>query len=243
MYPSNVKRILYFTAIFMVLPWLVFAQADSKKLATRVMNHLQSYYTEIFDITADNNGKVVVKGETNTLYDKLRIFDLISQVPGVKYIENDIEVNAPILPDEVIKDNIIQEMKLVSSILEPDRIKVNVDNGVVFLTGEVSYFREKIMAETVASWQQGVKGIMNDLNVLSAKKAVSDENLTAVISEVLKNSFPLDSKVTFKVDQGAVTLTGPVAGLWDKNQIEKEISKILGVKKVVNNLQVQKEIG
>jgi osmotically-inducible protein OsmY len=241
MYPSNVKRIANFIAIFMVIPWLVFAQTDSKKLAAKVRDHLQNYYSEVFDITADNNGKVIIKGETITLYDKLRIFELISQVPGVKFIEDDIEVNAPILPDEVIKNNVIQEMKLVSSILEPDRINVKVDNGVVFLTGDVSYFREKIMVETVASWQQGVKGIVNDLNILPSKVAVSDENLIAVIGEVLKNRFSAESKVTFMVNQGVVTLTGPVAGLWDKNQIEKEVSKVLGVKKVVNNLQVQQE--
>jgi osmotically-inducible protein OsmY len=129
-------------------------------------------------------------------------------------------------------------LKLVSSIDEPDRIKIKVDNGLVFLSGDVSYYREKQMAETVASWQQGVKGIVNEIKVLSPAKAVSDSNLKIVIDEIIKNRFALDTGINFTVNNGVVTLNGTANSMWDKTELAKEISHLLGVKSVVNNLNV-----
>jgi osmotically-inducible protein OsmY len=102
----------------------------------------------------------------------------------------------------------------------------------------VSYYREKQMAETVASWQQGVKGIVNEIKVLSPAKAVSDSNLKIVIDEIIKNRFALDTGINFTVNNGVVTLNGTANSMWDKTELAKEISHLLGVKSVVNNLNV-----
>ncbi len=197
------------------------------------------YYPDEIVATSDANGKVQLGGQVNTLYDKLRIFDIVSGVKGVRAIENRIDVNTPLVPDGIIEQNIREEMKYVHSILEPDRIKVHVDNGTVFLTGDVSYYREKLTAETIASWQKGAKGIINNLEVLPPKNAVSDQNLEALLGEIMKNRFPLDTDASFTVQNGAVTLNGKVVSFWDENQIVKEFSRVRGVTKVNNNLAVE----
>jgi osmotically-inducible protein OsmY len=166
----------------------------------------------------------------------LRIYDLISQVPGVREIEDDLNVNTTMLPDDVIKQNIVSELKLIKSIQEPDKIKVTVHDGEVILSGDVSYFREKEIAETVASWEQGVDAISNQIRVLPPKQAVSDANIKTVLQEIMKNRFPMNNKVSFTVNNGVVTLTGQAFSLWDKHQIDRQFSHVLGVKKVVNNL-------
>jgi osmotically-inducible protein OsmY len=238
------NSIFIFAFLLLLIPFLLFAQTSSEKLVKKVEDAVSNYYIQNFNISADNNGRIKIEGHVNSLYDKLRIFEIVSQVPGVKYIEDDIVVDNSTLPDDVIQQNIIGELKLVSSIDEPDRIKVKVDNGVVFLSGDVSYYREKEMAETVASWQQGVKGIVNEITVLPQNKAVSDNNLRTVIDEIIKNRFALDTGVSFTVNNGIVTLDGTANSMWDKDQLDKEISHLIGVKSVVNNLKIKgTEIG
>jgi osmotically-inducible protein OsmY len=234
----NSSKITIFAFVLLLVPFLLFAQMSSENLVKKVENSISNYYTQNFNISADNNGKVTIEGHVNSLYDKLRIYEIVSQVPGVKYIEDNIVVDTPALPDDVIQQNIAGELKLVSSIDEPDRIKIKVDNGLVFLSGDVSYYREKQMAETVASWQQGVKGIVNEIKVLSPAKAVSDSNLKIVIDEIIKNRFALDTGINFTVNNGVVTLNGTANSMWDKTELAKEISHLLGVKSVVNNLNV-----
>ncbi len=229
--------ILIMVSFLFSLASVALAANDQGSLKDRVLNKVDNYYEGFnFTITTPGNGRVTIKGNVNTLYDKLRIYDLISQVPGVEKIEDDLNVNTTELPDNIIKQNIESELKLIQSITEPDRIQVTVDNGEVILSGDVSYYREKVMAETVTSWQQGVTGIANEINVLSPQQAVSDANIKAVLQEILKNRFSLDNKVNLTVNTGVVTLTGSAFSLWDKNQIDKEFSHVLGVKKVVNNL-------
>ncbi len=131
----------------------IFADQDyTQVLADRVEAELANYYMDEFEIRAEADGHVWIEGEVNTLYDKYRVYEIVSKVPGVRIITNNLIVDTPTLPDKIVKDNIRDEMKYVSSIIEPERINIHVDNGVVILTGQVSYEREKAMARTVASW-------------------------------------------------------------------------------------------
>ena len=240
----QIRNIVLVFTIFLLSTQLVFSNDVAKGLAEKVRSKINnSYIADNFQITSTNNGRVEIKGEVKTLYDRLNIFDLVAKVPGVKEITDDLIVQSPILPDKVIEANIISEIKLVKSILEPDRIHVHVDKGDVILTGEVSFYREKLLAETVASWQAGVKSISNEIKVLSSNKAVSDDNLKVELGEILKNQFPLSNELTFEIKNGIVTLNGKAYSLWDKRHIAKEFSGVIGVKQVINNLKVQEVAG
>lgn len=221
-----------------LLSQVVMAKVDTKKLVNNVETAIGRYYTETFDIKAESNGKIILGGEVNSMYDRIRIFDIVSTVPGVMSIENRLIVDTPELPDDIIMDNIQTSLGINPAIQEPDRIKVAVSNGLVMLSGEVSNQREKTMAETVVSWQQGVKGIENDIEVLSHAQAVSDENLTIILNEIMKNQFHLYKKVTFTIADGVVTLKGTAPRLWDKNKIAEEFIRVMGAKKAVNNVTV-----
>ena len=105
--------------LFFFFAQTAFSSDAAKQLSDKVRTKINNYYY-------------------NTLYDKLNIFDIVSQIPGVKEITDNIVVNSSLLPDDVIEANIISEIKVAKSILEPDRIQVHVDNGEVILNGEVS---------------------------------------------------------------------------------------------------------
>ncbi|MBD3384742.1 BON domain-containing protein [candidate division KSB1 bacterium] len=218
---------------------VVFSAVNPENLSDKVRNRIAEHYgmDEEFVITANQEGKVTIEGTVGTLWDFYRMFELASKVNGVRSISNQLMIDTPMLPDELVKSNIINEMHYIRSILEPDRIKISVDNGIVFLDGKVSFYREKKMLQTMISWQEGVKGIVNDLEVLPAKKAVSDKNLKRIIQNLLEKEFPLEN-VNLTINDGVVTLEGETKTLWALHEIEEQVSDLLGVQNVKNNLSV-----
>lgn len=214
------------------------SQIDTGKLVTDVENKIENYYTENFKISADKNGIVSISGEVNTLFDKLKIGELVSEVKGVKEIHNNIQVQNVITADDIIKANIENETKLNDAILEPEKIKIEVNNGVVTLSGTVSYFREKLMMQTIASWQDGVSDLIDHISVMSSSAAKSDANLTEIIIDLLNKNFPLEKNIMFDINNGSVNLYGTVNDLYAKNHIQEDIQRIIGVKNVVNEMKI-----
>ena len=233
------RRLFSWVVFFGLLVFSGSVYCGQGNLADRVKEAIPNYYEDSYDVTVTNGNTVQINGNVNTLYDKYRIYDIIAKVPGVKSILNQLVVDCPPTPDKMIQDNINEEKHLVSSILEPDRIKVRVDNGIVFLNGEVSYNREKLMMQTLTSWQQGVTGIINNLKVLPSQTAKSDANIKIILNELMKNQFPIEKSAQFTVADGIVNLTGSVSTLWVKKKMQESFANVLGVKGVINNLTIE----
>lgn len=176
----------------------------------------------------------------DALYDTLDIYQIVSKINGVTKIKDLVYVNTPLVPDEMINVNIRRAIKDNSIILEPDKITVTVTEGLVIIRGAVSNYKEKFMATTVSSWQDGVKGVKNEINVLSSQEARSDENVKSILSEIMQNHFPLiDGKISLKVVNGNVTLEGEVHTLWGKEHLKEEFLQVSGVKSVVESFEVK----
>jgi len=191
------------------------------------------------EVSVTEDGKVILDGQTSTLYDKYRVFNIASRVPGVTEISNQLVVDTPPIPEAQIKQELRNAMQQNRALIEKDRINISVDDGVVTLSGKVSYFKEKEMVQTMASWQKGVKAIDNNIEVIRPEKAMSDANLKKVLGELLENQFPTDQgDVTFTVENGIVTLKGKVNNLWHKREIAEEFSEVIGVTQVHNFLKV-----
>lgn len=237
---SNIISILFIIFILGTSSSL-FASNNSEALAQRVSNAISNHYDEYFDVSANNNGVVRIEGQVNSLYDKYNIFDIVERVRGVKGIDDFITVHTSMLPDDIIKVNIENDLRLAKSILEPNRIKVQVTNGIVILNGTVSYYKEKLEAETIASWQKGATGVVNQIKVLPTKAAVSDKNLSIILKDIIRDRFPLDKKIHFAVNDGVVTLAGYSHNMWVMDHLQKDCLKIKGVKKVINDIKTAPE--
>lgn len=242
---KNNQNHIYYQWVFLLLILLVgisefnFAQINTKQIESKAKKIIASYYIEPFDVSCANDGSVTLKGETNTLFDKLRIGELISQIEGVTGINNKIEVHVETTPDNMIKNNIEDEFKLNNIILEPEKIIINVDNGVVNLSGTVSYFREKLMAQSIASWQDGVIDMTSSIKVLSPAAAKSDDNINQLVSDILQKHFPIENKVKYNVSNGVIDLFGSAKSLYAKDHIQEELQHILGVKAVINEIKLE----
>ena len=237
------KVTILFLALFLISVGKGFSQVNTNKLINNVQDKIGNYYTETFKISADENGIVTIDGEVGTLYDKLKIGELISQVPGVKEVNNKIMVQNNITANDIIKANIEDELQRNDAILEPEKIKVEVNNGLVTLSGSVGYFREKKMAETIASWQDGVSDIINNIVIMSPVTAKSDDNLKEIISDILNKNFSLEKNVKFEINNGVVDLFGTASDLYAKNHIAEDIQHIIGIKNVINEIKVENNSG
>ena len=224
--------------LFIGINFNLLAFNNSISLSQKVNNAISNDYYQNFYITANQKGIVKIEGQVNSLFDKYNIFDIVSKVHGVKGIEDFIYVNAPLLPNNIIRDGIEFNLYLDKSILEPNRIKVSVaGNGIVILRGTVSYRKEKLQAETVASWEKGATGIVNQIKVLPKKIALSSKNLRIVVHDVIRDNFPLDNKVRFIVKKGVVTLDGHSHDMWGLGQLPKDCYEIKGIKKVIDDIK------
>lgn len=213
----------------------------NNQLKNEVIDHIGRYYNEQFNVSV-NNGVVTINGQVNSLNDKYRIFDIVSHIHGVKEIKDMIDVNADSVPDQVIKQNTEETLHEATSIMEPDRIKVKVDNGVIMLSGTVSYYREKQAAQSIATWQKGAVSLVNNIKVLSPKAETSDANLQIVLNEIISKEFPLAKNINISVKDGIASISGEVPRLYDKYQIEKDFYPVIGVKGVVDNLTVNPQL-
>ena len=236
----SISKVIFLSSmLILITTGQSYPHVNSDKLINNVENKIANYYTETFEVSADNNGAVTIGGEVGTLFDKLKIGELISRVRGVKAVNNNIDVNTTMLPDDAIKANIEEDLQRNNVILEPEKINVDVKDRVVHLSGTVSYFREKLMAQSLASWEDGVVGMTSDIVVLSPVAARSDANLTEIIIDLLNKNYPLEKNVEFKINNGVVDLFGTVSDLYAKNHIAEDIQHIIGVKNVLNEIKVE----
>ena len=117
---------IFFAFLFILLfGGLTFELTSDENLAHRVEDAINNHYDRDFEVTVNNDHFVDITGQVNTFYDKLKIFQIASKIKGVRGITDDLTVNTPILPDKVIQANIVNELNMVSSILEPNRISVH----------------------------------------------------------------------------------------------------------------------
>jgi osmotically-inducible protein OsmY len=237
------SRLIRFFFAFMIVNLLIMQSVSgneaSSKLYASIQNELSRYYDQFFDVSVKDNGVVIIKGTVPSYWDKLNIFSIISKVRGVHEISDQLIVDTGVAADNTIKDNIEREYVENKAILEPEKIKVTVNNGHVILQGDVNYYRESLIALDISSWQDGVTSVDNRLKVLPAKKELSDKNLEEIVQDILHRFYPLEEKnISLKVSDGNVFLNGKVKGLWIYNAIGKDIKHIRGIKSIHNDIVV-----
>lgn len=125
-----------------------------------------------------------------------------------------------------------------------DNVSYDVDNGMVVLTGDVNTRDEKIKIQKEVAKIQGVQQIDNQIVVNDTKNSgKSDEEVGQEIFNTLKSGWFSKGydKVTFEVNNGRVMLIGRVEKMDDKNNIEKSLAKIEGIRDIDNQIVVAGE--
>jgi osmotically-inducible protein OsmY len=142
--------------------------------------------------------------------------------------------------DEQIQQDILAEMKWDARV-GPNEIGVIVKDGVVTLTGWVDSFTKKWAAEEAAQRVIGVKALADDIEVRLPSSAVrTDADIAAAASRALEWDVvvPIE-RIEITVSKGMVTLFGEVDWSFQKEDAERVVSRLTGVRAVINQLTVR----
>ena len=143
--------------------------------------------------------------------------------------------------DRELAQRILRELKWDSRI-EWASIKVEVNNSVATLTGVVSSYARKIVAQEAAHRVSGVLDVANDIEV---KPVDHFERTDTEIASAVRNALEWDALVPNELVQssvtdGWVTLEGDVDYWREREDAESAILRLAGVVGVINNLKIRK---
>ena len=145
--------------------------------------------------------------------------------------------------DAQIQADVLAELKWDARVL-PNEIGVAVKDGVVTLTGWVESYSKRWAAEDAAHRVRGVKALANDIEVrLSTADERTDADIAAAAVRALEwDAFVSVDNLDVTVSKGWVTLKGTVEWQYQKDDAERVVRRLTGVKGVSNLLTVKPRV-
>lgn len=152
-------------------------------------------------------------------------------------------VATEIRTDAQIQSDVLAELKWEPRV-QPNEIGVSVKEGVVSLTGWVDSYTKKWAAEEAAHRVRGVKAVANDLEVrLPFASERTDADIAKAAVRALEwDAFLSTDKIDVTVSRGWVTLKGDVEWQYQKQDAERVVRRLTGVKGVSNLITVTPKI-
>jgi len=140
--------------------------------------------------------------------------------------------------DQDIQADVLAELRWDQSV-QANEIGVAVKGGIVTLTGKVDTFLKKWRAEEAAHRVNGVVAVANDIEVRTIGER-TDTDIAAAAVEALKwnASIPAE-KIHVTVSNGWVTLKGDVEWQYQRQEAERSVRRLWGVKGVSNLIVVK----
>ncbi len=141
--------------------------------------------------------------------------------------------------DPNLHRNVLAALEFDPSI-DATHIGVGCAGGVVTLTGQVRNYAEKITAERVVKGVVGVQAVANDITVhLTAGTTRSDTEIAeAAVGALAWDAEIPENAIKITVANGWVTLHGAVEWWYQRNNSERAVRRLIGVKGVANQVQV-----
>jgi osmotically-inducible protein OsmY len=142
--------------------------------------------------------------------------------------------------DAQIQADVLAELRWDPRIA-PNEIGVTVKDGIVTLTGWVESYTKRWAAEEAAHRVRGVKAVANDIEVRLARDS---ERTDADIAAAVVRSLEWDALISVDdldvtVSKGWVTLEGTVEWQYQKDDAERVVRRLAGVKGVTNLITVK----
>ena len=142
---------------------------------------------------------------------------------------------AVIRTDDQIQLDVLDELKWDARV-QPNEIGVAVKDGIVTLLGWVDSYTKRWAAEEAAHRVRGVKAVANDLEVRlpSTEERTDTDVAHAAVRALEWDAFVPVGKVDVTVSKGWVTLKGEVEWNYQKQDAERAVRRLQGVKGVSN---------
>ena len=140
--------------------------------------------------------------------------------------------------DEQIQHDVLDELKWDAQV-QPNEIGVSVKDGIVTLFGFVDSYLKKWSAEEAAHRVAGVKAVVNEIEVKLATERTDEDIAEAVVRALEWDAFLPPGKVKATVSKGWVTLEGSVEWQYQREEAERVVRRISGVKGITNLITVR----
>jgi len=177
-----------------------------------------------------------------------RIVDRLHVIPAEPMGDREIRAHVvkvlleePALEHCVVKSEMPMNLEIQpKAISEPTgTISVEVTEGIVTLNGEVPSLSHKRLAGVLAWWVPGCRDVINGLAEVPAEQDNDDELTDAVRLVLEKDPFVNAGKIRVTTKDWVVTLDGLVPNETMKQMAERDTWCVLGVKEVVDRIQVK----
>lgn len=140
--------------------------------------------------------------------------------------------------------NRVQKALNWEPLLSGEEIGVQVDDGIVTLTGYTDSFAKKLKAEKTAKNVLGVKAVVEKIEVqFGVKNAVSDLRIAHEIVNAFQWNWELpNDAIGVVVENGWVTLEGTLEWNYQRETANAIVGNLLGVRGITNNIGIKTEL-
>lgn len=188
---------------------------------------------------AAKNGVITLSGQVESVAKKYAAVRATERVAGVRAIAEEIEVVLPTASrrtDIDIAHAVATTLKWDVQVPE-GFVKARVEEGWIWLDGEVDWQYQSVSAERAVRNLVGVRGVTNLLHV---RKRASAIDVKDRIENALKRHAEIDAKhIEVMAADGTVTLRGTVRSRAERHDAEQAAWSAPGVSKVEDELLVQ----
>lgn len=140
--------------------------------------------------------------------------------------------------DSQIQTEVIRELKWDTRVEETD-VGVEVDAGIVTLTGTVSSYAKRMAAQEAAHRVAGVLDVANDVKVHIPGAKRTDAQIAGAVRHALEwDAFVPDTEIQSTVSEGWVTLEGRVRYWSESQDAERAVRNLRDVRGVVNRIEL-----
>ena len=211
------------------------------QLQQDVMNELKWDPSVKATIRVDaKDGVVTLSGYVDSYSKKWAADHTAARVFGVKAVAEEIQVRLPSSlkrPDESIARAASNALEWNDAVPH-DRVKVQVQNGLVTLSGEVDSWYQKNAAENAVRHLVGVVSVSNEITIKPESKHL-DEDVKDNIESAFQRNAVLDARrITVETSGGKVILRGSVHSWLEREQVQWAAWAAPGVSEVESHITI-----
>jgi osmotically-inducible protein OsmY len=188
---------------------------------------------------AVKDGIVTIRGTVDSYLKKRAAEQAVRRVEGVRGMASEVEVR--LAPEHQRSDTEIAQAAVTAlrwhSLVPEDRVKVEVDNGWVTITGDLDWQYQLAGAEQSVQALTGVRGVSNLVGI--RRPADVSRIRENIASALLRHAARELRHIAIRVDGSVVTLEGPVKSLSEHDAIVGTAFATHGVTRVIDRLEVE----
>jgi osmotically-inducible protein OsmY len=144
--------------------------------------------------------------------------------------------------DEQLQSDVEQELRWEPSVCA-EQIGISVKNGVVELDGHVDSYYEKWAAERAAMRVSNAKAVASEIKVeLLSSATRTDEDIARTAMNHLEWNSSVPDTVKVQVTEGCVMLKGTTEWQYQREEAERAVRPLKGVKWVSNEITVTPKV-